>query len=166
MQDNCDKPRSDLGSFFKVMLTGNIWTMQVKCAHRHETDWQTTDEAQGSSRQRWCSFFSFTDVTLTFPSQQPKVIHTTNTCLLHLKTNTNILRLHLWYVFLCPEPQRPRLQNYPDSIFSLHETSVFYLPLSCSVLSPCQSLSLSLSLLKLPSRAHKTALSCNTNFPT
>ena len=106
------------------------------------TDWQTTHEAHGSSRRRWCFFFSLTDVTLALPGQQLKVVHTTDTCLIHLKTNTKFLRLHLWYIFLNLEPQRPRLQNCPDYIFSLHQTSVFYLQLSYSVLPPCQSLSL------------------------
>ena len=124
-----------------------------------------THEVQGSSRWIWCFFFSFTDVTLTFPQflASGRPLHKL-TCSLHLKTNTKFLRLHPWYVFFSA-----RSRNGPDcktarTTSFFHQTSVFYLPLSYSVLPPCQSVDL--SLLKLPSRARETALSCDTNFPT
>ena len=106
------------------------------------TDLRTTHEIQGSSRRRRCFFFSFTDVTLTFPGQRPKVVHTTHTCPLHVKTNTKFSRLHLWYVFVSLQPQRPGLENCPDYIFSFHQTSVFYLRQRNGVLPLCQSVSL------------------------
>ena len=135
--------------------------MQTRNTH---TGLRTTHEAQGSSRRRRCFFFFFTGVALTLPGQRPKVVHTTHTSPLHLKTKTKFLRLHFSYVFLSPEPQRPRLQNCPD-LTRPHQTSGFYLPLSYSVLPPRQSVSLSLQKKNLPSRARETTSSCGTNFP-
>ena len=93
--------------------------MQTRNTH---TGLRTTHEAQGSSRRRRCFFFFFTGVALTLPGQRPKVVHTTHTSPLHLKTKTKFLRLHFSYVFLSPEPQRPRLQNCPD-LTRPHQTS-------------------------------------------
>ena len=103
--------------------------------------------------------YSFTDVTSTVPGQWPKVVHY-HTYIHYIRKLTQSFYNS---IFLSLEPQGSRLQNCPDYIFSLHQTSVFCLPLSYSVLLPCQSVCLS---SKLPSKACEATLSCNTNFPT
>ena len=87
-------------------------------AHNPLTDWRTTHEAQGSSRRRWCFFFSFNDVTFTFQH--------------FLASGRKLHYIHVHYIwkltvlpfiiFFSLEPQGSRLQNCRDYIFSLHQT--------------------------------------------
>ena len=123
---------------------------------RHVKQTAAEDKDSIPSLLYWCYF-----KISTVPGQRLKVtIHTH----VHYIWRLTEFPWHIqpWYVFLSLGPQRPRLQNCLDYIFSLHQTSVFYLPLSFS-----DFLLVSPSLFsKLPSRAGKTALSCDTNFPS
>ena len=104
-------------------------------------------------RQRCHLFSSFTDVTSTiwqFLASGRKVHK--HTCPLHLKTNgvpavTSVLGLS----------SRSRKGSDCKTVTttsSLHQTSVFYLPLSHNVLSPCQSVSLFSNSLQKPAKMH------------
>ena len=120
--------------------------MQVIHVCGHEAHWQTNWRitAVGCSRRRWCFFFFLTDVALTFQqclATGPKLFTSCIHSLGHLHTNQ-----------VSTFTQRPRLQNCPDYICSLHQTPVFYIPLSYSVLPSPQSASL--SSLQEPAKLH------------
>ena len=133
-----------------------MWVKHVCVDTKHTdglTDWWTTHEAKGGSKTKmvflllyWCLFKSSWPVAKSY-------VHTTWICPLHLKTNT-----HTFYhsILLSLKLQGPRLQNCPGYIFSLHQTSVFYLPLSYSILPPRQSISLSSpkNCLQEPTKLH------------
>ena len=71
-------------------------------------------------------------------------LYTTQIHVRYIWKLAEFLQLHPCYVFLSPEPRRPRLKNCPDYIFSLHQTSIFYLALFSNVFllaSPSLSLS-------------------------
>ena len=96
---------------------------------------------------------------LTIPGQWPKIIQTTNTCLLHLKTNTEFLQLHL------SQPGAERAQTAKLSRLHLFSSPVLGLLFPTFLQCP-SSFPIHLSLFESPSRACKTALSWDTICPT
>ena len=77
------------------------------------TDCWTTHEVQGSSRRRWCFFFSFTDVTSTVPGQWLRFC--TNTPMpITFENNTKFLPFYL------PQPGAVRVQIMTLSTLKKH----------------------------------------------
>ena len=124
-----------------TLAVKGLMMMMMTCVQIRNTltDRRTTHEAQGCSKTKMV--FLFLLYWRHFNSSWP----VSKGCTLYTYADYIWKLVHLWYVFLSPERQRPGLQNCPDYIFSLHRTSVFCLLLSYSVLwiPPCQLVSLS-----------------------
>ena len=109
------------------------------CADTQHTD-RLTDDTWSTRQLKTKTMFLLLLYWNHFNSSWPVAEGCTLThlCPLHLKTNTK------WLPFYLPQPGAARIQTAKLSRLHLfsNQTSVFYRPLSYSVLSLCQSISL------------------------